>query len=1009
MLLLPIVLNAPIVFGFFQSDSMLRYGGLATNVTGGYLPGAPLEDPSMAYTYEPNAELAMTQIVHGEMPWWNPYEATGMPLAGEMQSAAFSPFSPLLFLRNGQAVVNLLVELLAGVGLYLLLRRLRFSEFSSAAAAMTFSVNGSFAWLGAETFYAVAFLPLLLYRLERLRDQPFPRIGRWAWTALLVAVPVTCGFPETVYFDDLFVLAWVMVRAFDMPRSAAKVWIANAAVGGLAGVLLVSPLLIAFFDFLRVSFVGAHGGSFGDQILPHEAILQTFLPYVWGPISVFVNGGPLAQLQQTWPNVGGYLGYATALLAVLAIAGRRLRPLRALTFVWLVVFVSAGFGIPPFHALVAGVPGSRYTSYFRYDPPTWELCAAFLVACSLEDVRSGARRLSLRTVSLVCIASLSFLAYVASSEATIFHELFALTGYAIWPVFCCIVVAAVTAVLLACVLVPNAETRAWLLAAVVVAEAGAYLFIPTLANLRSGTMDLGGVAFLRSNIGLQRVYTMGPMQPNLGSAFSVAQVNYNDAPIPANVYAFVGKSLDPAIYPVLFTGSDVPGPGLPSRLDVLRRNLRNYAAAGVAYVVTMPHVGAETLTLDQQNSNSQPVDVRTNVRLHARTKPVADSGMLTTIAVLQGNYGGTATGTLTARVCARSGCASASRALSSSEDNHYFDLPLDRPLFVGHEPIDIDITSTGSKPDAIWSFADMGGSTMTIESGDARLANRHISVRLRFASFSYTDPFTPSGNVPLPIDPQSPVSVEFGALPSGEIAGASILIGNYARKAEGTMRLSVCASGHCETASRPILESIDNAMLDFHFRRPLKIDGSLSMHIEIEGGRRWPAIWLYPSSPYGSQTVLSSSKPIDGRSIDAAFVYSSGFGLRSVYDDSTLSIYRIPEVHSYFDAVNCDVRARSRLEAEVHCRKPSRLVRLETFMPGWHASIDGRPSAIDPDGPLFQSVRVGAGRSAVRFEFRPPFVEIGYALALMTILVLSVEAAFTKAALHRSEVSSKMP
>ena len=88
----------------------------------------------------------MIDWLHLQPPWWNPFQGTGAPLAGEMQSAALFPFTIFTLAANGQLYEHILLELLTGVATYLLLRRLAISRWASTAAAIAFALNGTFAW-----------------------------------------------------------------------------------------------------------------------------------------------------------------------------------------------------------------------------------------------------------------------------------------------------------------------------------------------------------------------------------------------------------------------------------------------------------------------------------------------------------------------------------------------------------------------------------------------------------------------------------------------------------------------------------------------------------------------------------------------------------------------------------------------------------------------------------------------------------------------------------------------
>jgi hypothetical protein len=104
-------------------------------------------------------------------------------------------------------------------------------------------------------------------------------------------------------------------------------------------------------------------------------------------------------------------------------------------------------------------------------------------------------------------------------------------------------------------------------------------------------------------------------------------------------------------------------------------------------------------------------------------------------------------------------------------------------------------------------------------------------------------------------------------------------------------------------------------------------------------------------------------------------------GIRQVYADRTADIVEIPHPAPLFGSAGggCTVRTLSPTQASVDCPKPSTIVYRELSMPGWHAQVDGRPLAVHPHGPIFQSVDVPGGRSTVQFSFTPPYE--GLALA----------------------------
>ena len=100
----------------------------------------------------PWATLAWTQVHHGQLPLWNPYEALGMPLAFNWQTAALSVPSligylfPLHLAFTVQVVLTLVI---AGTGVYALCRVLRLGTLACVFAGTVFELSGPMlGWLG---------------------------------------------------------------------------------------------------------------------------------------------------------------------------------------------------------------------------------------------------------------------------------------------------------------------------------------------------------------------------------------------------------------------------------------------------------------------------------------------------------------------------------------------------------------------------------------------------------------------------------------------------------------------------------------------------------------------------------------------------------------------------------------------------------------------------------------------------------------------------------------------
>jgi hypothetical protein len=83
---------------------------------------------------------------------------------------------------------------------------------------------------------------------------------------------------------------------------------------------------------------------------------------------------------------------------------------------------------------------------------------------------------------------------------------------------------------------------------------------------------------------------MGPIAPNYGSYFGLAELNAADLPLPSSFTRYVHSRLDPYTDPLYFVGNDNSGrpTTAPSTQQVLITNLASFRDAGVAYVLTLP-------------------------------------------------------------------------------------------------------------------------------------------------------------------------------------------------------------------------------------------------------------------------------------------------------------------------------------------------------------------------------------------------------------------------------------
>ncbi len=589
-----VIANAPSLLHLVNVNPLDLQAHLDPISAQGLLPGFPSIDPNDGITTQALGHGAALDWLRGDIPWWNPYEGVGVPLAGEMASAAFFPLVFLLLYSGGVLFFHLALELGAGLATYALTRRLGLGVTASLAAGLAFALNGTFSWLGDATVNPIPFLPLLILGIELCRA-PEPASRRWGRVllALSLALSIYAGFPETAAIDALFASFWFLLRVQGLHR--LEIWrtLRYSLFAAVVGLLLATPLLVAFLDYVAHGDLGGHGPGFADIFLNRSAIAMLSQPYVYGPIFGLFRFDPTGTLGAIWSNIGGYLSPSLLALAVLAVIGavgrRQDRWLRLGLVVWVVLSLSTTFGVPILGRFLEAIPGVSHTAFYRYAPPSWELATIILAAMAIDDVAR-----SRITPKIAWVSGALTILLFGVSTALAFRLIPHLRGaphillYAgaslLWAVFLAAVIT-----IIAKQSHPNSTglgRRAHLgLVAVVALDVVAMFLVPQFSAPNKAALDARPVQFLQAHLGLARFFTLGPIQPDYGSFYQISDANTADLPLP-NLWAqYVSTHLAPNTNPITFSGYEINAATGPSPLEQFITYFRNYEQIGVKFLV----------------------------------------------------------------------------------------------------------------------------------------------------------------------------------------------------------------------------------------------------------------------------------------------------------------------------------------------------------------------------------------------------------------------------------------
>jgi len=542
IILAVLIANAVYVLGLANSDPISWTSAISHHVCR-VSCGHTSIDPNVGAITQALGYRAAVDLLHGHLPWWNYLEGLGQPLAGEMQSAALFPFSLLLALPAGLVWMHILLEVIAGVCTYLLLRRLSVPIAFATVGGVLFALNGTFAWLANTVVNPLAFLPMLLLGIEVILDRASqPRKPSWHLAAIALALSLYSGFPEGAYFDALFCAGWALVRLFSLPRELRLRVLRRLGLAGLVGVALALPTLVPFADFLRVAFVGGHTAALdGYSDLPSMTIPMFFDPYVYG--TIFDN----AKASPAWDVIGGYLTVSVSVLALVGLVGKRLRGLRVFLALWIVAGLGGALDALHSRAIWNLLPFISSSAFARYIISSCELALIVLAVLGLVDFaesRRAKRQFGYATLFMLLVLVVCTLAARQYNVDVAHHGKVRILLFAL---------SLIPFLALALYLVLSRLTRwRWtplLVSLVVVGESLVLFMVPTISAPKSITIDYAPINYLRAHQGEERYLDLRVLFPNWGSQFGLNSLSAIDLPFPQSFKSYVQRDLYPGLKP----------------------------------------------------------------------------------------------------------------------------------------------------------------------------------------------------------------------------------------------------------------------------------------------------------------------------------------------------------------------------------------------------------------------------------------------------------------------------
>ncbi len=682
LITLPFVVHLPALCGWLSADPIFREAALSAGRVDQVLPGFPgWIDGNAGVTTQALGHLAAEDWLAGRVPWWNPYAGLGMPLAAEMQnSALFLPFVLLLHFANGVLYLKLAMQILTGLAMLALLDELRLDRRAALAGAVLMEFCGTLAWFSHGPIMPVPFLPLLVLAIERTaRLAAERRPGGWMLVAFAIAGSIVAGFPETAFMDGLLALGiagWRTVSAGPARLDVAR----RILLGGTVGLLLSAPAWLPFAESLPSSFLGQNA-DMGDAHLLRSSYGLLLLPYLLGPLLY----GPerIYDQAQIWWHSGGYCDLLLVFAALAGLFARRgglQLGLRRVLGAWLVLSLLKAAGLPVVSQAFNAIPFIRQTLFHVYAAPGWEFALAVLAALALDDLHRGLvlPRRRLLTIAVACL--LAALLAVALAWPPIRQLGSRLPGYWPYPVLSVVWACSTSAVLCSALASDKRLGRA---ATILSCNAVLLFALPLLSGTRHGHVDRGPLAYLERHQGLGRAYSMTMLQPNYGSYFDVATLNYNAVPVPSALTGRIARELDPQMDPTSLFGDALHDLQHPETSSVIAPvAIARLEAMGVSDLLVPRGVDplAEAIPVGPSASLS-PLPLSSGRQLaDAVPGGLAADAAVTAVGVVVGTYLGHPHGALRVSLCVAGQCVAGRADLADAVDNQPLWVQLERPV-----------------------------------------------------------------------------------------------------------------------------------------------------------------------------------------------------------------------------------------------------------------------------------------------------------------------------------------
>lgn len=468
-----------------------------------------IEDPNNLFSFYPWNMFSASIYHNGRFPLYNPFNAFGVPLLANLQSAPFYPLHLLLFLcptLSAFDVFLILRFLLLGVGMYIFSRKIGLSHQSALVAMICAVFSGFFIRYRSMVHLNVEILlPWALWMVSRISANL--NWKNFILLTIILSASLLGGNIESSFFLFLCATFWAFwLVLFEDVRDLSAI-----ACTIITSFLIASVQILPFLEYLPHAW-HIHEAGAGEQWLDMRFSIGFLTPLLF-PIKM---GMPT------------YVGATTISLALVGVSYNK----KSLFFLFTAFF---------FLCLIYGIPGFKWLTYlpifnrvasYKYGLAPLTIAIAILAAFGAEALKN----------EIVSPIRYSRSAFVVLSFALFFvlgaHIVQAQVNYD-GLVFILMLL------LLSCVLAFFSPLRAGISALVWIELVVYFMTTPTKTLLNSELIDSPTLQYLskRKNEGRIASSLGSGFPPNLNLLWGIHEVGLFDALYPRNYLRVMSEAL----------------------------------------------------------------------------------------------------------------------------------------------------------------------------------------------------------------------------------------------------------------------------------------------------------------------------------------------------------------------------------------------------------------------------------------------------------------------------------